>query len=79
MAFARTSGAKRLALFHHDPLHDDATVGAILEDARSQAGGSLEVDSTRGAGTHLHAEIPLFRLQEDAASPSGGADYARPT
>src|SRR4051795_204842 len=47
MAFARQSGAKRLALFHHDPLHDDATVGAIVDDARSQAGGSLEVAAAR--------------------------------
>lgn len=51
MAFARASGAKRLALFHHDPLHDDATVGAIVEDARSQAGGSLEVAAAREGQT----------------------------
>lgn len=51
MAFARASGAKRLALFHHDPLHNDATVGAILEDARSQAGGSLEVAAAREGQT----------------------------
>jgi phosphoribosyl 1,2-cyclic phosphodiesterase len=51
VAFARASGAKRLALFHHDPLHDDATVGAILEDARSQAGGSLEIAAAREGQT----------------------------
>jgi phosphoribosyl 1,2-cyclic phosphodiesterase len=51
MAFARASGAKRLALFHHDPLHDDAAVGAIVDDARSQAGGSLEVAAAREGQT----------------------------
>jgi phosphoribosyl 1,2-cyclic phosphodiesterase len=51
MAFARQSGARRLALFHHDPLHDDAAVAAILEDARSQAGGSLEVTAAREGHT----------------------------
>src|SRR3954467_4108101 len=51
VAFARACGVKRLALFHHDPLHDDATVGAILEDARSQAGGSLEVAAAREGQT----------------------------
>jgi phosphoribosyl 1,2-cyclic phosphodiesterase len=51
VAFARASGAKRLALFHHDPLHDDATVASIVEDARSQAGGSLEVAAAREGQT----------------------------
>jgi phosphoribosyl 1,2-cyclic phosphodiesterase len=51
VAFARACGAKRLALFHHDPLHDDATVGAILEDARSQADGALEVAAAREGQT----------------------------
>jgi ribonuclease BN (tRNA processing enzyme) len=46
--FARLSGARRLALFHHDPLHDDAAVDAITEAARSLADGSLEgVDAAR--------------------------------
>jgi phosphoribosyl 1,2-cyclic phosphodiesterase len=51
VAFARASGAKRVALFHHDPLHSDAMVGAIVEDARSQAGGSLEVTAAREGQT----------------------------
>jgi phosphoribosyl 1,2-cyclic phosphodiesterase len=51
MAFARQSGAKRLALFHHDPLHTDAAVGAIVDDARSQAGGSLDVTAAREGQT----------------------------
>jgi phosphoribosyl 1,2-cyclic phosphodiesterase len=51
VAFARACGVKRLALFHHDPLHSDALVGEIVEDARSQAGGSLEVAAAREGQT----------------------------
>jgi phosphoribosyl 1,2-cyclic phosphodiesterase len=32
---ARAAGAKRLALFHHDPGHDDAMIDRIERDARS--------------------------------------------
>lgn len=31
---ADAGGAKRLAMFHHDPLHDDSTVDALLEEAQ---------------------------------------------
>jgi phosphoribosyl 1,2-cyclic phosphodiesterase len=34
---AKESGAKRLALFHHDPGHDDDTLDALLEQARARA------------------------------------------
>jgi hypothetical protein len=34
---AQEAGAKRLALFHHDPAHDDATVDALLAHAREVA------------------------------------------
>jgi ribonuclease BN (tRNA processing enzyme) len=33
---ARESGAKRLALFHHDPGHDDDMVDAIVAAARDE-------------------------------------------
>jgi ribonuclease BN (tRNA processing enzyme) len=42
VTFARRSGARRLALFHHDPLHDDDMVDALTAQARSLANGSLE-------------------------------------
>ena len=40
---AQESGAARLALFHHDPTHDDDTVDAILAHAQAspRAAGSL--------------------------------------
>ena len=42
---AVTAGAKRLALFHHDPSHDDDTVDRLIDRATGAipAGASLEV------------------------------------
>jgi len=42
---AREAGARRLALFHHDPYHDDDTVDGLLAGARHHArgGGIAEV------------------------------------
>jgi len=37
---ARVAGAKRLALFHHDPGHDDAEVDKVLAHARLRAAGT---------------------------------------
>jgi ribonuclease BN (tRNA processing enzyme) len=36
---ARQSGAKRLALFHHDPARDDEGIDAFVEKARARAVG----------------------------------------
>jgi ribonuclease BN (tRNA processing enzyme) len=36
---ARESGARRLALFHHDPGHGDEFVDGLLEHARLAAQG----------------------------------------
>jgi diguanylate cyclase (GGDEF)-like protein len=44
------AGVKRLALFHHDPTHDDTQMAAIEAAARKRAadrGGSLEVFAAR--------------------------------
>jgi ribonuclease BN (tRNA processing enzyme) len=38
---AANSGAKRLALFHHDPSHADGEVDAILSRARKHAGSRV--------------------------------------
>lgn len=37
---AKVAGAKRLALFHHDPAHDDAEVDKVLAHARLRAAGT---------------------------------------
>jgi phosphoribosyl 1,2-cyclic phosphodiesterase len=42
VTFARRAGVRRLVLFHHDPLHDDAAIDALTEQARADAGGSLD-------------------------------------
>jgi phosphoribosyl 1,2-cyclic phosphodiesterase len=35
---ARDAGVRRLALFHHDPSHDDDVLDTLLADARSECG-----------------------------------------
>jgi phosphoribosyl 1,2-cyclic phosphodiesterase len=40
---ALEAGARRLALFHHDPMHADDTIDQLLEEAQAQAGDDLEV------------------------------------
>jgi phosphoribosyl 1,2-cyclic phosphodiesterase len=37
--FALAAGVKRLALFHHDPLRDDAALDQLVETCRQRAGG----------------------------------------
>ena len=39
---AAEAGVRRLALFHHDPAHDDAFVDCLLERARLAAGPRVE-------------------------------------
>jgi len=50
---ARESGAKRLALYHHDPAHSDDEIDRMLEEARALAADSraLEVDAATEGGT----------------------------
>ena len=42
VTFARRAGVRRLALFHHDPVHDDAAIDELVAHARSEAGDALE-------------------------------------
>lgn len=42
VTFARRSGVRRLAAFHHDPEHADAAIDAIIEEARAHADGAFE-------------------------------------
>ncbi len=45
VTFAERAGARHLVLFHHDPMHTDADLEALLADARGVAGaGSLELE-----------------------------------
>jgi phosphoribosyl 1,2-cyclic phosphodiesterase len=50
---ARESGAKRLALYHHDPAHSDDEVDRMLREAREFAADTpaLEVEAATEGGT----------------------------
>jgi len=56
LAFARRTGARRTALFHHDPLHSDAWLDAHAERAAREweaAGGAAgAVDLAREGGSY---------------------------
>jgi len=45
-AFARQAGARRLACFHHDPAHDDATLDRLVADVAAAA-PDVEVTGAR--------------------------------
>ncbi len=44
---ARAAGAKRLVLFHHDPLHDDEWIDRAVAEAADRADGAVEVMAAR--------------------------------
>ena len=50
VSLALDADVRKLVLFHHDPNHDDATIDAMLQDARKLAAKSekyLEVEAAR--------------------------------
>jgi phosphoribosyl 1,2-cyclic phosphodiesterase len=65
---ARRAGARRLALFHHDPGHDDDAVDAVVADARAAAAGSgIEVLAAAEGLTVVLADTPPDPWLDDAA------------
>ena len=48
------SGAKRLVLFHHDPIHDDAAVHRMADELRAEvpAGGPEIIVAVEGLVLH---------------------------
>lgn len=68
---ARQAGVRTLALFHHDPLHDDATVDRLLGAARIQAGCTLEVIAAREG-----LDVRLAESPGPDARPVAGAGAA---
>ena len=54
---AREAGARRLALFHHDPAHDDATVDRLLEEAQELA-GAAGLATVLAAAERATVELP---------------------
>jgi phosphoribosyl 1,2-cyclic phosphodiesterase len=50
LAFARRSDPQRVQLFHHDPAHDDARLGAVAKEALErwqQLGGEAAIELAR--------------------------------
>ncbi|HEU5196294.1 MAG TPA: MBL fold metallo-hydrolase [Methylomirabilota bacterium] len=43
VSVSRAARARRLALYHHDPMRDDQQIGDLAEAAQQQAGSGLEV------------------------------------
>jgi len=49
---AMRAGVRQLSLFHHDPEHDDDTIGRIVEEARKLAGkNGIKVEAAREGQT----------------------------
>lgn len=48
--FARRCGVRRLAMFHHDPLHADAVIDSLLAGARAALDGTVETVSAAREG-----------------------------
>jgi diguanylate cyclase (GGDEF)-like protein len=55
---AVAAGVSRLALFHHDPVHDDATIKSLEEGARSRAAAT---------GSHLNVFAAAEGMEFDLA------------
>ncbi len=53
---AKESGARRLALFHHDPAHDDDDIDRLLEQARRRA-ASTGLDEVVAAAEGLVIQL----------------------
>lgn len=69
---ARQSGAKRLALFHHDPCHSDQWVADATIRAQRLAGDAFEViAATEQTVLHSGAEIQLDEpVRVESAAPA---------
>lgn len=70
--FASHVGARRLAAFHHDPTHDDATIETLLELARAATAGTVEIFGAAeaftldlAAGVAIDPGAPLDARMED--------------
>ena len=80
--FALAAGVKRLALFHHDPLRDDAALDQLVESCRRRAvAGGLDVFAAAEGQTIELAErdavTPRATRQPKAAIAKGvGAESA---
>ncbi len=73
VAVAAAAGAKRLALFHHDPAHDDAALEALLDQARSAAEGTSVTEvilAAEGLSVALGSSRQPGRMVAEAGAAS---------
>lgn len=52
VALARSAGARRLVMFHHDPSHGDALLDSMAGEAREAAPDGPEIDVGREGATY---------------------------
>jgi phosphoribosyl 1,2-cyclic phosphodiesterase len=58
LAFATATGARRLVTFHHDPSHDDETLGRLLDEACGDAQLPFDViPGTEGLSLDVGARV----------------------
>jgi diguanylate cyclase (GGDEF)-like protein len=67
---AIAAGARMLALFHHDPSHDDETIGRLEEQARRRA---------TDAGSPLHVFAAIEGISIELSESGTGASTTRET
>jgi phosphoribosyl 1,2-cyclic phosphodiesterase len=66
---AKQAGARQLALFHHDPTHDDKMLDQLARDAEALAGKALRV--------HMAAEDMTIQLEPTSGPVSSQPAIAR--
>jgi CheY-like chemotaxis protein len=75
--YAVAAEARRLALFHHDPLRDDDALDRLVETCRARArsaGSDIEVfAAAEGEEIHLAEGAGAPRRADSAPAPAGGA------
>jgi CheY-like chemotaxis protein len=71
---ALAAGVKRLALFHHDPTHDDDTLDRLVEVCRQRVAarhGTLEVfGAAEGLAIELSEGEGIASLEADSTAPA---------
>jgi phosphoribosyl 1,2-cyclic phosphodiesterase/DNA-binding response OmpR family regulator len=80
VAVAGAAGARRLALFHHDPLRDDEAIDRLVADARRRAGeAGLRLDVFAGADGQTIDVAPTAGARHHAqTSPLAAAEATVP-
>ncbi len=71
--YASAAGARRLALLHHDPEHDDDTVDAIVHRAAERAANAPHKPDVFAAAEGQSVELPRRPLSDRGVGPRPSA------